>query len=80
MAETEGRRVAEALEREAALERKKSATIDALPCSNSKFMTVTSVSIFWFRRDLRLADNAGLYHALKGPNPGRKQGRRHAGL
>ncbi len=23
------------------------------------------VSIFWFRRDLRLQDNAGLYHALK---------------
>lgn len=22
-------------------------------------------SIFWFRRDLRLSDNAGLYHALK---------------
>lgn len=28
-----------------------------------------SISIFWFRRDLRLEDNAGLYHALKGPNP-----------
>lgn len=27
------------------------------------------LSIFWFRRDLRLEDNAGLYHALKGPNP-----------
>ena len=27
------------------------------------------VSIFWFRRDLRLDDNAGLYHALKGKNP-----------
>ncbi len=24
-----------------------------------------SVSIFWFRRDLRLNDNAGLYHALR---------------
>lgn len=24
-----------------------------------------SVSIFWFRRDLRLEDNTGLYHALK---------------
>ena len=24
-----------------------------------------NVSIFWFRRDLRLNDNAGLYHALK---------------
>ncbi|WP_121197379.1 cryptochrome/photolyase family protein [Mucilaginibacter gracilis] len=28
-----------------------------------------AISIFWFRRDLRLNDNAGLYHALKGPNP-----------
>jgi deoxyribodipyrimidine photo-lyase len=27
------------------------------------------VNIFWFRRDLRLHDNAGLYHALKGLNP-----------
>jgi len=27
------------------------------------------VSIFWFRRDLRLADNAGLYHALKSGAP-----------
>ncbi len=25
----------------------------------------TPVSIFWFRRDLRLYDNAGLYHALR---------------
>jgi deoxyribodipyrimidine photo-lyase len=25
--------------------------------------------IFWFRRDLRLDDNAGLYHALKSGNP-----------
>jgi deoxyribodipyrimidine photo-lyase len=24
-----------------------------------------SVNVFWFRRDLRLKDNAGLYHALK---------------
>jgi len=32
-------------------------------------MDKTPVSIFWFRRDLRLDDNAGLYHALKGPNP-----------
>ncbi len=24
-----------------------------------------AISIFWFRRDLRLTDNAGLYHALK---------------
>lgn len=27
------------------------------------------VNIFWFRRDLRLDDNAGLYHALKSGNP-----------
>jgi deoxyribodipyrimidine photo-lyase len=28
-----------------------------------------SVNIFWFRRDLRLNDNAGLYHALKQGKP-----------
>ena len=28
-----------------------------------------TVNIFWFRRDLRLIDNAGLYHALKSNNP-----------
>ena len=28
-----------------------------------------TVNIFWFRRDLRLHDNAGLYHALKGSKP-----------
>ncbi len=27
------------------------------------------ISIFWFRRDLRLEDNAALFHALKGPHP-----------
>lgn len=27
------------------------------------------INIFWFRRDLRLYDNAGLYHALKGNYP-----------
>ncbi len=27
------------------------------------------LNIFWFRRDLRLSDNAGLYHALKDANP-----------
>jgi deoxyribodipyrimidine photo-lyase len=26
---------------------------------------MASLNIFWFRRDLRLTDNAGLYHALK---------------
>jgi deoxyribodipyrimidine photo-lyase len=28
-----------------------------------------AISIFWFRRDLRLDDNAGLFHALKGEHP-----------
>ena len=28
-----------------------------------------TVNIFWFRRDLRLTDNAGLYQALKSDNP-----------
>ena len=28
-----------------------------------------AVNIFWFRRDLRLNDNAGLYHALKAGKP-----------
>ena len=28
-----------------------------------------TINVFWFRRDLRLADNAGLYHALKGDMP-----------
>lgn len=32
-------------------------------------ITQAPVAIFWFRRDLRLDDNAGLYHALKGPLP-----------
>lgn len=32
-------------------------------------MDKTAVTLFWLRRDLRLHDNAGLYHALKGPNP-----------
>ncbi len=27
------------------------------------------ISIFWFRRDLRLADNAGLHHAFRSGNP-----------
>ena len=27
------------------------------------------ISIFWFRRDLRLDDNAGLYHALRSGHP-----------
>lgn len=32
-------------------------------------MSKDKVSIFWFRRDLRLDDNCGLYHALKGDYP-----------
>ena len=28
-----------------------------------------TINIFWFRRDLRLTDNAALYHALKDGNP-----------
>jgi deoxyribodipyrimidine photo-lyase len=28
-----------------------------------------AISIFWFRRDLRLHDNAGLFHALSSNNP-----------
>jgi deoxyribodipyrimidine photo-lyase len=28
-----------------------------------------AINIFWFRRDLRLEDNAGLYHALNDKNP-----------
>ena len=30
---------------------------------------VIAVTIFWFRRDLRLEDNAGFYHALKSGRP-----------
>ena len=29
---------------------------------------MSKISIFWFRRDLRLHDNAGLFHALKSGN------------
>lgn len=32
-------------------------------------MSVDKVSFFWFRRDLRLEDNVGLYHALKDSHP-----------
>ena len=31
-------------------------------------MTSTPISIFWFRRDLRIEDNHGLYEALKSPH------------
>lgn len=30
---------------------------------------MSKINLFWFRRDLRLEDNAGLYHALKSGNP-----------
>ena len=36
-------------------------TDDSTPSATGKKV----VNIFWFRRDLRLQDNAGLYHALK---------------
>lgn len=32
-------------------------------------MTHDKLSVFWFRRDLRLDDNAGLYHALRSGHP-----------
>src|SRR4029079_12561340 len=32
-------------------------------------MNKQPVTVFWFRRDLRLADNHGLFHALQGKNP-----------
>ena len=32
-------------------------------------LTTTEVSVFWFRRDLRLEDNIGLMHSLKGDLP-----------
>lgn len=32
-------------------------------------MSENHVNVFWFRRDLRLDDNVGLYHALKGKHP-----------
>ncbi|HTN47368.1 MAG TPA: deoxyribodipyrimidine photo-lyase [Flavipsychrobacter sp.] len=32
-------------------------------------MSINNVNIFWFRRDLRLEDNAGLFYALKQPDP-----------
>jgi deoxyribodipyrimidine photo-lyase len=41
--------------------------IYALP--KQRLLMKQPVSIFWFRRDLRLNDNAGLYHALKGQYP-----------
>ena len=32
---------------------------------NVDSLITASTAIFWFRRDLRLADNAGLYYALR---------------
>ena len=32
---------------------------------NAESLIDSSTTVFWFRRDLRLQDNAGLYHALK---------------
>jgi deoxyribodipyrimidine photo-lyase len=36
---------------------------------NMALKTKEKISIFWFRRDLRLHDNAGLYYALKSEYP-----------
>ena len=30
---------------------------------------MSKINVFWYRRDLRVFDNAGLYHALKSENP-----------
>ncbi|MCU0396229.1 MAG: DNA photolyase family protein [Chitinophagaceae bacterium] len=35
----------------------------------SLYPTMPSVNIMWFRRDLRLSDNAALYHALRAGKP-----------
>ncbi|CAN5238965.1 deoxyribodipyrimidine photo-lyase [soil metagenome] len=35
------------------------------PADSTDKLITPAVTIFWFRRDLRLSDNAGLYHALK---------------
>lgn len=46
-------------------------TVDRIKKTSSKRPTgaegplPSAISLFWFRRDLRLEDNAGLYHALK---------------
>ncbi|RZK58135.1 MAG: deoxyribodipyrimidine photo-lyase [Pedobacter sp.] len=37
--------------------------------SESEPSKKSQINLFWFRRDLRLEDNAGLYHALKSDNP-----------
>lgn len=34
-----------------------------------QFSDVSKYNFFWFRRDMRLGDNAGLYHALRGDHP-----------
>ena len=34
-----------------------------------KMNILTKINCFWFRRDLRLQDNAGLYHALRSGKP-----------
>ena len=38
-------------------------------CQTNVYKMQKKISIFWLRRDLRLEDNAGLYHALKGGYP-----------
>ena len=41
----------------------------SLPLDNTPFNMKKTITIFWFRRDLRLEDNAALYYALKSGNP-----------
>ena len=35
----------------------------------SNYRNMAKINVFWFRRDLRLHDNAGFYHALKSEHP-----------
>ncbi len=39
--------------------------MNVLNLQSAEKLITSEVSLFWFRRDLRLQDNAGLYHALK---------------
>lgn len=39
------------------------------PLENNYVRMKRRISLFWFRRDLRLEDNAGLYHALRSGYP-----------
>jgi len=39
--------------------------VSFIPASNQAHTQFMSTALFWHRRDLRISDNAGLYHALK---------------